>query len=82
MQKSSILLYYVTFLTCQTLFYEIHCLSSRIAHWWFPRLKRTVVYSDILDEYMSVSVTERTLKLIDQHAGFDSYILEVSKSQR
>lgn len=27
---------------------------------------------------MSITVTERTLKLIDQHYGFDNYILQVS----
>lgn len=43
-----------------------------------PKLKPTIVYSEILNQYMKVTVTERTLKLIDEHYGFDHYILAVS----
>ncbi|KAH8035551.1 hypothetical protein HPB51_006307 [Rhipicephalus microplus] len=42
-----------------------------------PQLKRFVVYSEILDKYMRVTVTERTLILINEHCGFDLYILKV-----
>lgn len=34
------------------------------------------MYSEILDKYMSVVLTDRALNLIDQHKGFDNYILE------
>ncbi|UYV66722.1 MRPL28 [Cordylochernes scorpioides] len=43
---------------------------------WFPWLKNGVVYSEILDKYMEVVVTERTLQLIDENYGFDNYILK------
>lgn len=47
-------------------------------HYWVPTLKKTVLYSEILDRFMNITVTERTLSLIDQNYGFDSYILNVS----
>ena len=42
----------------------------------FPNLQKTILYSEILDTYMSTIVTERTLRLIDQMNGFDNYILK------
>lgn len=48
----------------------------RMPKFWVPELKRSIVYSEILNKYMSVTVTERTLSLIDKHYGFDNYILE------
>lgn len=50
----------------------------RFPNYWVPKLKPTIVYSEILNQYMKVTVTERTLKLIDEHYGFDHYILAVS----
>ncbi|XP_022236095.1 39S ribosomal protein L28, mitochondrial-like, partial [Limulus polyphemus] len=50
--------------------------SQKVPHYWIPVLKQAVVYSEILDKYMTVTVTERTLQLIDEHYGFDKYILE------
>jgi len=50
--------------------------AKRIPHWWTPILKRVVLYSEILDEYMNVIATERTMDLIDQDYGFDNYILK------
>jgi len=50
--------------------------KRRMPHYWVPTIKKTVVYSEILDRYMRIGVTERALKLIDQHYGLDSYILE------
>ncbi|GMR32134.1 hypothetical protein PMAYCL1PPCAC_02329, partial [Pristionchus mayeri] len=47
-----------------------------VPHLWFPNLKKAVLYSEILDKYMSISVTERALRLIDAHYGLDYYILE------
>lgn len=48
----------------------------RFPNFWVPVLKRSVVYSEILNKHMSVTVTERTLRLIDKHCGFDNYVLE------
>ncbi|XP_035233564.1 39S ribosomal protein L28, mitochondrial-like isoform X1 [Stegodyphus dumicola] len=47
----------------------------RFPNYWVPNLKKTVVYSEILNQYMQVTVTERTLRLIDENCGFDHYIL-------
>ncbi|ETN75720.1 ribophorin II [Necator americanus] len=48
-------------------------------HWvprlYFPALKNSVLYSEILDKHMTITVTERTMRLIDQHFGLDYYIL-------
>jgi large subunit ribosomal protein L28 len=43
--------------------------------YWFPTLLKTTVYSEILDKYLKVVVTKRTLRLIDDAYGFDHYIL-------
>lgn len=56
-------------------------LKRRCPHFWTPQLKKTVVYSEILNKFMSVVVTQRTIDLIHQHYGFDNYILEVSSMQ-
>lgn len=48
----------------------------RNPYFWVPQLKRSVVYSEILDKYMSVVVTERTINLIHKNCGFDHYILK------
>ncbi|XP_076046362.1 mitochondrial ribosomal protein L28 [Oratosquilla oratoria] len=53
-------------------------LRRKVPHYWVPTLKSAVLYSEVLDKYMEVVVTERTLKLIDQHYGLDSYLLETS----
>ncbi|KAA0189614.1 hypothetical protein HAZT_HAZT006438 [Hyalella azteca] len=46
------------------------------AKYWWPCVKRSVVYSEILDKYMELMVTERALTLIDQHYGLDFYLLK------
>ncbi|CAG9859297.1 unnamed protein product [Phyllotreta striolata] len=51
-------------------------LSRRVPHFWIPMLKRSVVYSEVLDKYISVVVTDRALRLINAHYGFDHYILK------
>ncbi|KAG0728101.1 39S ribosomal protein L28, mitochondrial [Chionoecetes opilio] len=61
-------------------FQKRHPLRMRVPHYWVPSVKVSVLYSEILDRYMSITVTERTLRLIDQHYGFDSYLLETSPS--
>lgn len=47
----------------------------RFPNYWVPKLKYSILYSEILNQYMKVTVTERTLKLIDENCGFDHYIL-------
>lgn len=48
-------------------------------HWvprlYFPNIKKQVLYSEILDKYMEITVTERALRLIDESFGLDYYIL-------
>uniref|UniRef100_A0A0K0D2P2 Dolichyl-diphosphooligosaccharide--protein glycosyltransferase subunit 2 n=1 Tax=Angiostrongylus cantonensis TaxID=6313 RepID=A0A0K0D2P2_ANGCA len=48
-------------------------------HWvprlYFPALKTHVLYSEILDKHMKITVTERALRLIEQNFGLDYYIL-------
>jgi large subunit ribosomal protein L28 len=48
---------------------------SPVPRYWSPQLKKSIVYSEILDKYFSVVVTERALRLIDQHHGLDAYLL-------
>lgn len=48
---------------------------QRVPHLWWPNLKKRIRYSEILDRYMSIVMTERTLRLIDKNFGFDFYIL-------
>lgn len=60
-------------------FRKRHKHTRRFPHFWVPVLRRTVVHSEILDEYMSVVVTDRTLQKINECHGFDHYILKVSQ---
>lgn len=48
----------------------------RVPHYWVPVLKRTVVKSEVLNTHLSVTVTDRTIKLINDHYGFDHYLLK------
>lgn len=48
-----------------------------VPHFWVPTLKRSVVYSEVLDKYISVIVTERAIHLINASYGFDHYLLKV-----
>ncbi|XP_076273502.1 mitochondrial ribosomal protein L28 [Rhynchophorus ferrugineus] len=48
----------------------------RVPHFWFPVLKRSVVYSEVLNKFFSVIVTDRTIQLINANYGFDHYILK------
>lgn len=50
--------------------------KRRVPHFWVPTLKRSVVRSEILNEFFSVTVTDRTLRLIMDHHGFDHYLLK------
>lgn len=44
---------------------------------WKPQLFKRQFYSEILDATLTVTVTMRTLDLIDAAFGFDFYILKV-----
>lgn len=47
---------------------------------WKPQLFQRELYSEILDTRFTVTVTMRTLDLIDEAYGFDFYILKASRS--
>lgn len=57
-------------------FVKRHPLKRRVPHFWFPTLKRSVLYSEVLDKYMSVVITNRTMDLIHENYGFDHYLLK------
>lgn len=48
----------------------------RVPHYWVPVLRRTVVHSVVLDKYLSMVVTDRTMALIHESHGFDHYLLK------
>lgn len=48
----------------------------RVPHYWVPVLRRTVIYSKVLDKYLSMVVTDRTMSLIHESHGFDHYLLK------
>jgi large subunit ribosomal protein L28 len=50
--------------------------KRRVPHFWVPVLRRSVVYSEVLNEYLSVIVTDRTIDLIHECHGFDHYLLK------
>ncbi|CAL1534501.1 unnamed protein product [Lymnaea stagnalis] len=43
---------------------------------WRPYLQKKVLYSEILDRWMSINITPRTLHLVDESFGLDFYILK------
>lgn len=51
----------------------------RVPHFWIPVLRRSIVYSEVLNKFFSVIVTDRTIKLINANYGFDHYLLKVGK---
>lgn len=51
--------------------------KKRVPHYWVPVLRRTVLYSAVLNKYWSTIVTERTMDLIHECHGFDHYLLKV-----
>ncbi|EHH60012.1 hypothetical protein EGM_11274, partial [Macaca fascicularis] len=53
-------------------------LSKRLKKVWKPQLFERELYSEILDKKFTVTVTMRTLDLIDEAYGFDFYILKAS----
>lgn len=50
--------------------------KRRVPHYWVPVLRRAVVHSQVLDKYMSMVVTDRTMTLIHESHGFDHYLLK------
>ncbi|TNN44427.1 39S ribosomal protein L28, mitochondrial [Liparis tanakae] len=54
-------------------------MSTRLKKTWKPQLFRRELYSEILDHTFTITVTARTLNLIDAVFGFDFYILNTSK---
>ncbi|KYO44564.1 large ribosomal subunit protein bL28m [Alligator mississippiensis] len=55
-------------------------LSRRLKKIWKPQLFEREFYSEILDRKLTITVTMRTLDLIDAAYGFDFYILKTSKA--
>ncbi|KAE8579970.1 hypothetical protein XENTR_v10024256 [Xenopus tropicalis] len=54
-------------------------LSARVKKVWKPQLFTRELHSEILDKTFSITVTMRTLDLIDAAYGFDFYILKTPK---
>uniref|UniRef100_A0A8D0HFT0 Large ribosomal subunit protein bL28m n=1 Tax=Sphenodon punctatus TaxID=8508 RepID=A0A8D0HFT0_SPHPU len=55
-------------------------LLNRVRKTWKPQLFSRELYSEILDRKLTVTVTMRTLDLIDAAYGFDFYILKTPKA--
>ncbi|KFO34784.1 39S ribosomal protein L28, mitochondrial [Fukomys damarensis] len=55
-------------------------MSNRVKKVWKPQLFQRELYSEILDKKFTVTVTMRTLDLIDEAYGFDFYILKASRA--
>lgn len=53
--------------------------GMRLPRLWLPKLHKEILYSEILDQWMSITVTKRTLNLIDEVYGLDHYILGTSE---
>lgn len=53
--------------------------KRRFPRFWIPELQRSVVYSEVLDKYMSVVVTVRAINMINENYGLDHYLLKVLK---
>uniref|UniRef100_A0A1A8C6U3 Large ribosomal subunit protein bL28m n=1 Tax=Nothobranchius kadleci TaxID=1051664 RepID=A0A1A8C6U3_NOTKA len=54
-------------------------MSTRLIKIWKPQLFKRELYSEILDHNFTITVTARTLNLIDAAFGFDFYILTTPK---
>ncbi|CAJ1065400.1 39S ribosomal protein L28%2C mitochondrial [Xyrichtys novacula] len=54
-------------------------LSTRLKKTWKPQLLKRELYSEILNHKFTITVTGRTLDLIDAAYGFDFYILKTPK---
>ncbi|XP_060642672.2 large ribosomal subunit protein bL28m [Anolis sagrei] len=56
-------------------------LSARVRKIWKPQLFYRELYSEILDRKFTVTVTMRTLDLIDAAFGLDFYLLKTPKAE-
>ncbi|XP_057694528.1 39S ribosomal protein L28, mitochondrial [Corythoichthys intestinalis] len=54
-------------------------MSNRLTKTWKPQLFKRELYSEILDHKFTITVTSRTMDLIDAAFGFDFYILKTPK---
>ena len=54
-------------------------MSTRLRKTWKPQVFKRELYSEILNHKFTITVTARTLDLIDAAYGFDFYILKVRK---
>lgn len=52
--------------------------KRRVPHFWIPYLRKSVIYSEVLNMYMRVVLTDRAMRLIHENYGFDHYLLKVS----
>jgi len=52
--------------------------KSRVPYFWTPSLKKTVVYSEVLNKYMSTIVTEKAIDEINKNFGLDHYLLKTT----
>jgi len=52
----------------------IYCRAPKI---WVPHFREAILYSEILDKHLKITVTDRAWQLIDDAFGLDSYILQV-----
>ncbi|KAG5322587.1 RM28 protein, partial [Pseudoatta argentina] len=50
--------------------------KRRVPHFWIPSLFKSVIYSEVLDTYMRIVITQRALRLIHENYGFDHYLLK------
>ncbi|XP_014778137.1 39S ribosomal protein L28, mitochondrial [Octopus bimaculoides] len=50
--------------------------STRTPFLWRPNLEKRALYSEILEKWLEITVTQRTLMMIDEVYGFDNYILK------
>lgn len=50
--------------------------EEEIPWYWVPKFETSVVYSEVLDIFITTVVTKRTIQLIHKHKGFDHYLLQ------
>lgn len=52
------------------------CFSEKKSRrWWKPNIQTKLLYSKILEKYMSVEVSTKMLRCMRKYGGFDNYIL-------
>ncbi|KAL0271847.1 UNVERIFIED_CONTAM: hypothetical protein PYX00_008813 [Menopon gallinae] len=50
--------------------------ARRNPHFWMPLVRKSAIYSEVLDKHIAVLITRRAVELIVKHEGFDSYVLK------